>query len=302
MQLLVRARVALLVAALGLMTCGVAVATEAPAATPAFSTGHDCSGTQPYRVPEPGSTGIPAGLAVCSSGPIRVTEAGTVLDGWHVRGGIDVEAPDVVVRRSRVTGDGHTPFGVRAAPGASVRIEDTTFNGDFPGAAIGGGRWTGERIEVSAVTYDGAHLGDGARLRNSLVQVTRSDAAGLVVHGLDALAEDNTIEAAPGAGSAVRVTTGERGLDPNTQDADATRNSGAAPNGGAARGAVVVRGNRLGGGRYTLYEDVASGGLVEVRITGNRFGRDAGEGPLRVSPRAVISDNTFVDGAPLPRP
>jgi hypothetical protein len=37
-------------------------------------------------------------------------------------------------------------------------------------------------------------------------------------------------------------------------------------------------------------------GLSEVRITGNRFRRDAAQQPIALPPTAQLSDNTFVDG------
>ena len=62
-------------------------------------------------------------------------------------------------------------------------------------------------------------------------------------------------------------------------------------------GAVVIRGNLLGGGEYTLRQVPVSGGAVpEVRITGNQFRRDALAGPLQVPATSLLADNVFVDG------
>jgi len=244
-----------------------------------------CLAVGDYVAPAPGSVGLPSGLTLCPSGPVTVTQPGAVLDGWDLRGGILVAAPGVVVRRSRITGDGVTPYGVRTTPAGSVRVEDATLSGDFPEAAIGDERWTAERIEITAVTHDGARLGDGARLRNSSLHqfapAPDAPADGLVVRGDDVLVEDNRIEPGPVAGSAVHVLPA------------------AAP----GERPVVIRGNVLGGGGYTVHEDTApdSGGPVEVLITGNRFRRDAAQGPLHVSSSVVLSENTFVDGRPLPR-
>ena len=281
----VRAGLGLSIFVLGV--AGVVVATDAtefpggPAPTVALmqTAATGCLAVGGYRAPDPGSVGLPAGLPLCASGPVSVTQPGTVLDGWDVRGGVVVTAPGTVIRRSRITGDGSMPYGVRVAGVGSVRIEDTTLTGDFPAAAIGDERWTGERIAITEVTHDGARLGDGARLRNSTVDglAVASAADALVLHGVDALVEDNRIEAAPSAGSALRV----------------------APTGGAG-GAVTIRGNVLGGGRFTVFEDPSSTGRADVWITGNRFRRETAVVPLRVSPRAVLTDNTFVDGGLLP--
>ncbi len=278
-------RAGLILAAFGIVLVGV-ISTGAvtfpgtgPTVTLTQAASVDCLAAGPYRTPDPGSVGLPDGLALCRSGPLTVTEPGTVLDGWDVRGGIVVDAPDVVVRRSRITGDGTLGYGITTTSAGSVRVEDTTLVGDFPEAAIGDDRWTGERIEITGATHDGARLGSGARLRNSRVHdfaATRAD--GLVVRGSggDILVEDNRIELGTGTGSAVRVAPGEAGADR----------------------AVVIRGNVLSGGRYTIYED--AGGMIDVRITGNRLRRDAELGPLRVSLRAVLAENTYIDGGPLP--
>lgn len=279
-----------------LAVAGVVVATEgttfpggppptvtlAPAAAVA-----ECAAVGPYRPPERGSVGVPAGLALCSSPAMTITDPGAVLDGWEVRGGIVVDAPDVVIRRSRVIGDGSLPFGIRTTGGGSVRIDDVTLTGDFPEAAIGGDRWSGERIEITRVTGDGARLGESARLRNSTVHefVTAPgrEVSALVVRGTgrDVLVEDNRIELGSGAGrdSAVLLAPAE--------PAD------------RAEGAVVIRGNVLGGGRYTLRQDRLA---TDVQISGNRFRRGTEEAPLRVSRRAVLEDNTYLDGAQLPEP
>lgn len=280
-------RAALALAAFGIVVGGgVVVATDGVKLPGAGHTvtltqvaGVDCAAAGAYRAPDPGSIGLPAGLSLCSSGPLTVTEPGTVLDGWDVRGGIVVDAPDVVVRRSRVTGDGTVPYGITTTPAGSVRVEDTTLTGDFPEAAVGDDRWTGERIEVVGATHDGVRLRDGARLRNSRLHdfaVTGADGVVVRAVGRDTLVEDNRIELGILTGSAVLVGSG----------------------GSGAESRVVIRGNVLSGGGYILRED--TGGRTDVRITGNRFGRDAQLGPLRVSSRAALADNTYLDGGPLP--
>jgi hypothetical protein len=290
------ARAGLALAVCGLAVGGVVVATEGTtfpavaAPTVALSPAAaavECAAAGPYLPPERGSVGVPAGIGLCTSATRTVTVAGTVLDGWEIRGGIVVEAPDVVVRRSRIVGDGSQPFGIRTSGDGSVRIEDVTLTGDFSEAAIAGDRWSGERVEISGVTGDGARLGESSRLRNSSVRdfATAPDrqASGLVVRGTGhgVLVEDNEVElgSGPGRDSAVLLAP---------EEADE-----------GAEGAVVIRGNVLGGGRFTVrqYEPRVPS---DVQITGNRFRRDAVEAPLQVSRRAVLEDNLYLDGARLP--
>jgi hypothetical protein len=287
------ARAGLAFGSCALAVAGILVATDGvtfpgPAPTvqlaPAAATG-ECAAVGPYRPPDRGSVGIPAGLALCPSSAMTVTDAGAVLDGWNVRGGIVVDAPDVVVRRSRVIGDGSQPFGIRTTAAGSVRIEDVTLTGDFPEAAIGGDRWSGERIEIRGVTGDGARLGESARLRNSTVHdfapAPGREASALVAYGTgrDVLVEDNRVElgAGPGRDSAVLLAP-EEPAEP-------------------ADGAVVIRGNVLGGGRFIIRQDRMP---ADVQITGNRFRRGSELAPLRVSRRAVPEDNTYLDGTPVP--
>jgi hypothetical protein len=293
MQALGLERAVLTVAVFGLVVAGVVVATEGStfpgprgaALVLAPAAAVSCTSAGPYRAPEQGSVGLPVGLPLCASGPLVVTTSGVVLDGWDVRGGIVVDAADVVVRRSRITGDGSSPYGIRTTERGSVRIEDTTVTGDFPEAGIGDDRWTAERVEISGVTHDGARLGSGTALRNSWLHdfqpAPGSEAYALTILAPDGdvLVEDNRIEmgAGPGHGSALLIAPGRTG---DRMD----------------DGPVLIRGNVLGGGEYTLRQAVGSSELTDVRITGNRFRRDAGVGPLRVPASAVLVDNTFVDG------
>jgi hypothetical protein len=248
----------------------------------------NCPATGPYRAPERGSVGVPAELSLCPGAARVIGVPGTVLDGWDVRGGVVVDAPDVVIRRSRITGDGSQAFGIRTTGAGSVRIEDVTLTGDFPEAAIGGDRWSAERVEITRVTGDGARLGDASRMRNSTVHDfvpgAGREASAIVVHGsgADVLVEDNRIElgAGPGRDSAVLLAPEQPG--------------------DRADGPVVIRGNVLGGGRYTVRQDVPAAAMTDVRISGNRFVRDAEQGPMRVSPRAVLENNIYLDGGRLP--
>lgn len=272
-----RLGLALLACTLGLS--GFVVATDGavpvvPAPVVTLAPVAACSATGPYVVPERGSVGLPPSLRLCPSGPLTVTEPGTVLDGLDLRGGVVVDAPDVVVRRSRVTGDGSRPYGIVTTGAGSVRVEDTTLTGRFTEAAVGGDRWTAERIEIVGVSGDGAHAGRGSRLRASVASrfAPGSGADGVTLLGPDVVVEDSTVRMGTGHRSAVRIAPG-RGDGP-----------------------VVVRANVLGGGEYTVHQDGGSG--ADVSVVDNRFARDAGRAPLRVPATAETTGNTFVDGAP----
>ncbi len=164
-----------------------------------------------------------------------------------------------------------------------MRVEDSTLTGDFPQAALAGDRWSGERVAIGGVTHDGAHLGGQARLRNSdavdFATAPGARAHGVVLQDADARLEDSLAELGDGPGreSAVLVAPGPA----------------AAPD-----SATVVRGNVLGGGRYTVHDE----DRTDVLITGNRFRRaaDRDAEPVRVSRQAVLEDNTHLEGGLLP--
>lgn len=255
---------------------GLAATGTAPSVVLAPASASDCTAAGPYVAPAQGSLGLPPGQRTCPGGPVTVTIPGTVLDGWDLRGGVIVEATDVVVRRSRITGDGTRPYGVLTRPGASVRVEDTTLTGRFDEAAIGGANWTAERVEIVGVSSDGVHAGSGSRLRASVLSRfgPGEQGNGVEIRGADVVVEDSTVRMDGQHRSAVLI----------------------APENDAG-GPIVLRANVLGGGRYTVRQTVDT--PEDVQILDNRFAHDAARSPIRLEPTAMTSGNTFVDGAPV---
>src|SRR4051812_20591662 len=111
--------------------------------------------------------GVPSGLVLRQSDSITVDRAGTKIDGVHVRGMITVSAPDVVIRRSLLTGDGSTPWAIRTTGEGTVRIEDVTISGDYTDAGISYHNWSAKRVEIVGMTNDGAKLGNNASISDS---------------------------------------------------------------------------------------------------------------------------------------
>jgi hypothetical protein len=262
-------------------------APDAVAVAPAAGASADlsCSRTAEWTAPERGSVGLPPGLALCpqnpdGGGPTLVDVPGAVIDGWDLRGGLLVTAPGVVVQRSRITGDGSTDHGVATSGAGSVRVQDTTLTGRFAQAALGGAHWTAERVEVVGVAGDGAHAGAGCRLIASALSRFEpgGDTDGVAVRAGDVVVEGTTVRMGAGHRSAVSVAPEEDGPD---------------------EGAVVLRGNVLGGGEWTvLMQDPAA---ADVELVDNRFARDAGTAPLRVPPQVRERGSAYVDGAPVAR-
>lgn len=286
-----RALLALVTVALGagglvLVTDGGAGETpSAVAIAPAAgaSAAPSCPLTGEWTAPERGSVGLPPGLRLCSrgtTGPVVVDTPGAVIDGWDLRGGLVVTAPDVVVQRSRITGDGSTDHGVATSGAGTVRVQDTTITGRFGRAALGGERWTAERVEVVGVAGDGAHAGRGCRLLSSALSRFQPAPGtdGVEVRAGDVVVEGTTIRMGEGHRSAVHLAPDEDGPDD---------------------GVVVLRSNVLGGGEYSVVQPGRA--LAEVELVDNRFARDAREAPLRVPPEVRERGSTHLDGAPVER-
>jgi len=209
------------------------------------------------------SVGVPAGTVLRPyAGTLRVTTPGAVVDGLSVAGTIDVEASNVTIRRTRVT-VGDQPTAIVQGPGArNLTITDS----EITSAQGGHDAHDGVDQEGFGLVVRGCritHLSVGVQLGNQS-EVTLSEfadvATGVSVTGgsSEVAVTHNQIEAAAtGTGYvAVLISTHEGPLS-----------------------GVVVDGNLLGGGLYTLgFRD--GGGSLDIEMRGNRFRRDAAKGAV----------------------
>ncbi|MGH9227703.1 MAG: hypothetical protein ACRD07_03050 [Acidimicrobiales bacterium] len=96
--------------------------------------------------------GVPEGTTLTSSGSIRVTEDGVVVDARDVTGSIYVLADDVTIRRTRVTTSGY--HAIRLAGGhRGLVVEDSSLecSSDVKGrSGVAWGNYDAARVEVSA--------------------------------------------------------------------------------------------------------------------------------------------------------
>jgi hypothetical protein len=238
--------------------------------------------------------GVPQGTALRPSGSFTADTPGQVVDGLDVTGSIVVTAPNVVIRNSRFTGTGGTPWAIQTQGSGSVLIQDTTIRGDYTDAGIAYANWTAERVEIVGMTNDGAKMGNNVTIRDSWIHDftptsgAHADGLQLVEDVGNIVIENNRIDPGGGVGanSAIFLCPD---IGPQVRDA----------------GPITVSGNQLGGGGYTLYYVGGSGGavLTDVRVTGNRWLRDEQYGPIRAEtvPTAA-SDNAYTDGQPIPWP
>ena len=98
--------------------------TTAPS-PPAVSGPPDCAGSpSSCGYPDGSNTGIPAGVALKASRSVTADKPGQVIDGLDITGEINVTAPNVTIRNTRVTGGGDWVVVVRDGAD-NLTIEDS---------------------------------------------------------------------------------------------------------------------------------------------------------------------------------
>lgn len=233
--------------------------------------------------PDGSNTGVPAGVILSPSGGLTITEPNTVVDAKDITGGVVVQAPGVVIKRSRIHGSGS--YGVQVLSG-NVRIEDSEIYGFENGIAFD--NWTAVRVDVHGVSDDGVKLGDNVLLQDSWIHgMTPSAGAhadgGQMQSGVVNLTiRHNRIDVGSAANAALFMAPD---LGPSTA------------------GPVVVDNNILGGGNYILFCVDGNNGQYLVKnmsFTNNKFLPVTGYGAVRVNVPVTWSNNTWLSsGLPL---
>lgn len=238
-------------------TAGSAV--SAPALPTSATTGVPVPDREQF--PDRNRTGVPSGSPLVASGPLTLDRAGTVVDGVDVRGTVTITADDVVVRRSRVTASAFSVVKVKEGV-RGVRIEDVEVDGmglkGEPGSTGIEGPATMTRVRVTGVE-NGVKPGNGSLLEDS------------VISGLAAPGKDPHIDGVEIDGGADIVIRGNL-IDLTEWDQTSTV---MVDNYFSPVTRVVVQGNRLLGGGYTVYSDgrFSGGPVTKVTFVGNRMGR-----------------------------
>lgn len=256
-------------------------ATLTPTPTPAPT-------TAPASYPDETNTGVPPGTTLTPMSGTTITEAGTVIDGKDISGSLNIAAPDVTIRNSKIHGTG--TYGIRVLSGGnSVHIEDSEIYGFEHGIVFA--NWTALRVNIHSMGVDGVKLGKNTRLEDSYIhdfvpidgahndaaQLQDASAANVVVRG------NNLDIAAEG------VKSGYGGNSSIILKPDLGSTLGA--------GGVLVEGNYLNGGNYTLYLVAGATGfeLQDVTIRNNKWGRVHRYGPRSVKTPVAWENNTWAD-------
>src|SRR5690606_10273040 len=191
--------------------------------------------------PTAATTGVPDGVALRSSGSLTINTAGTVIDGYDISGTVTINADNVTIRNTRITGRGF----------AIVRI-----NNGITGAVI-------DHVDIDGRGRNGEGNSMGVY---GPATVTASDIRG-VENGITpfsgSVLRDNYIHdlAAPGAPhyDGIQIDGGVRNvhIEHNTVDLSEHDQTSAVmiDNYFGPIDNITVTGNRLLGGGYTVYSD-----------------------------------------------
>lgn len=267
-----------------------AAPTQAPAPTP---TSAPPSGT---GFPNASNTGVRAGTTLTPyTGPSRITKPGTVIENALITTPLVIAAGanDVTIRNSVIRARGF--WLVLNDEGATnLQIVDTELDGlgnTASDSAVGGRNYTLTRVDIHG-TIDGLKIGSNVTVQDSfihdLVMTADSHNDGIQSLGSDNVKiQRNTILVADGATSAIILSTGS---------ATSMRN-------------ILIDGNLLGGGAYTVYGGYQSGVDVLSRVSGitisnNRistsvFPRGGAFGPFSSvdAPAVTLSNNVWHEGS-----
>lgn len=269
-----RARSALIAGALLATSCGgSSPAGWAPAPRPAASSAW----------PSAANTGVPRGTVLKPSGSLQITRDGQVVDSLDVQGTIEVDANNVVIRRTRVRAG--APWLIRVDDGVSgVAVRDSELDGLGSSDSVGIG-WTGfvaERLDIHS-TEDGVRASDRVIVRDSWVHDLTScgtcHSDGVQSTGGRHIAIlHNTIETPHPATSCILLKGDLSAIDD-----------------------VLIADNLLDGGAYTVYSVAGKsfGTPTNVSVVNNRFGRRFIYGIRDLEGEVIWSANSWADtGAP----
>jgi hypothetical protein len=230
----------------------------------------------PVNIPK---VGVPAGTVLKPMAGLNITQAGTVIDSADISGGVDISAANVVIRRSRISGQGDQGINVRSG---SLTVEDTTVTG-FDNSIVGG-NYTATRVEVTQANDDGFKIGDNVTIQGSychdmVVEAGAHADCGQVQSGVEnVLIRGNWFDVGSTGGNAALFMAPDLGP--------------------SSAGPLVVENNVLGGGNFVLQCVDGNNGqyfIASITIRNNQFLRNSNYGPMRVNVPITSGGNIYKD-------
>jgi hypothetical protein len=213
--------------------------------------------------PDASNTGVPIGTTLTAyTGPASITTPGTVIDGKTITGEIDIDAPDVTIRDSKING----VVRVWDDTTNSLLLEDTEIDCGGGNTAIGEANYTVRRANI--------HGCENGFDMNQNIDVEDS-----YIHGLAIVGHDDGIQFAYGHFENGHEVDGVRNLrivhntifghDDSLSSADGSFGTSAIIGNTARADDVLVQGNLMAGGAYTIY--CLAGPSTNYRVLDNHF-------------------------------
>lgn len=273
------------------VTSTVTVTAAPTSSTPTSSTPTSPTPTTPpvqTGFPNASNTGVPAGVTLTNSGGLTITAAGTVVDAKNITGTVQINANNVTIKRSKITGSGYAI--VRVQDGRTgVRLEDVEINGRGTSGTSNSGGVIGSATILRANIYG---------VENGVVPYSNSVIQESWIHNLGAPGSPH-YDGVQMDGGATNIM-----VDHNTIDLSGLGQTGAimVDNYYGQITGITVKNSRLLGGGYTVYCD---GNFQSQTITGISYlnNRIAGGswGPFLIrNCNATVTGNVHdVTGAPI---
>jgi hypothetical protein len=209
------------------------------------------------------------------SGPSTVTTAGTVIDGKAI-GCISVRAPGVVIRNSRVTcSSGYAAVNVDdgAFTGTPLLVEDSEIDCQVSLIhGIGEANITLRRVEVRGC-MNGGDLNQNILVEDSLIHKLSN--AGSDPHEDGIQLAGAHLEGGQWVPGTKNITLRHNTIFGMNVAGNFGTSAIISNNAAASDENVLIEGNLLAGGAYTLYCP-ADGAGVNYRVLGNHFSRQFG--------------------------
>jgi hypothetical protein len=210
---------------------------------------------QPTGYPDASTTGVPAGTTLTvSTGNMSINTPGTIIDSMDIRGCIDVNAANVIIRKSKVSCDG----GPISSFSTNLLVEDATLDCQGNSAsAIGASNYTARRVDASncenVLWVDGNVTIEDSYLHDPIPYNIVTDP------------HTDTVQLPSGASN---VTIRHNRIYGNYLSASDFGNSAITTGGGVSN--LLIENNLLAGGGYTLRCE-GGGGNTTYRVRNNRF-------------------------------
>ncbi|GAA1300437.1 hypothetical protein Psi02_21170 [Planotetraspora silvatica] len=244
--------------------------------------------------------GVPPNIALKPSESLKA-KSGQVIENLDITGQVFIGdgVHDVVIRNCRFNGDGSQWYAIQTAGDGSATVDHVTIRGDYKDAGISYHNVTVTHADIYGMTHDGIKVGNNVTVADSRIRDfapvagAHSDGLQIFERVSGVTIKNNLVN--PGLGGGSRNGKG----DDDTAVNSALIFADSVDRGTAGR--IVVDGNVLGGGGYTVYFDVPG----DTHFTDNKFLRDSYlYGP--VDGRADTKEwrgNTFADnGEPISLP